>query len=122
MDSIVIFESTFFYTMYRIVAFALIGLGLFQILETLGLDFEITKEKVELSGMGLASIFLGLLNLAYVYEIPESKVPKIVLLSSNLLFIGYSILSISTQVIEIYGYIAIVLSVINCIMVLNHKV
>ncbi len=108
--------------MYRIVAFALIGLGLFQILETLGLDFEITKEKVELSGMGLASIFLGLLNLAYVYEIPESKVPKIVLLSSNLLFIGYSILSISTQVIEIYGYIAIVLSVINCIMVLNHKV
>ncbi len=107
---------------YRIVAFALVGLGLFQILETLGLSLEINKEKVELSAMGLASVFLGLLNLAYVYETPESKVPKIVLLSANLLYIGYSIASISTQVVEYYGYTAIILSVINCVMVINHKV
>ncbi len=107
---------------YRIIAFALIGLGLFQIIETIGLSFEINKEKVELSAMGLSSIFLGLLNLAYLYEKPESDVPKIVLLSANLLYIGYSIASISTQVVEVYGYIAILLSVINCIMVLNHKV
>jgi len=123
VDSIVIFEFTFFYAMfYRIIAFALIGLGLFQIIETIGLSFEINKEKVELSAMGLSSIFLGLLNLAYLYEKPESDVPKIVLLSANLLYIGYSIASISTQVVEVYGYIAILLSVINCIMVLNHKV
>jgi len=80
MDSIVIFEFTFFYAMfYRIIAFALIGLGLFQIIETIGLSFEINKEKVELSAMGLSSIFLGLLNLAYLYEKPESDVPKIIL-------------------------------------------
>jgi len=107
---------------YRFIAFALIGLGFFQIIETIGLSFEIDQEKVELSAMGLASVFLGLLNLAYVYEIPESNVPKIVLLTANLLYIGYSIASITTGVVEIYGYTAIVLSVINCIMVLNHKV
>jgi len=92
VDSIVIFEFTFFYAMfYRIVAFALVGLGVFQIIDTLNGSLSLSAEKVELSAMGLASVFLGLLNIAYVYEIPESNVPKIVLLSANLLFIGYSI-------------------------------
>ena len=108
---------------YRIVAFTLVVLGILQILQTLGWSLTINKDTVELSATGLAAVFLGLLNLGYLYEIPNnSQVPKVVLLTANLIFIGFAIASISTHLFEWYGYLAIALSVINCIMVINHKV
>jgi len=107
---------------YRIVAFSLVGLGAVQIMANLSWPVDFTPDLLEKSAIGLSSIFLGLLNVGYVYETPESHVPKVVLLTANLLFIGFSILMITEQADVLFGYIAIVLSLINCVMVLNHKV
>ncbi|MFT4568679.1 MAG: hypothetical protein ACI9FN_003648 [Saprospiraceae bacterium] len=72
--------------------------------------------------MGLATAFLGVLNFVYVYETPTSPVPKTVLLSANIVFIGFSILLITAHINVIYAWIAVILSVINCVIVLNKKV
>jgi hypothetical protein len=107
---------------YRIVAGALVLIGIFEILSHLSYPVDISPDTLEYSATGLATIFIGLLNLAYLYETPDSKVPMIVLLGSNLLFIGFAVLLITSDISTTFGYAAVGLSVINCIMVLNHKV
>ncbi len=107
---------------YRIVALALVGLGLFYILSNLTWPINITPDSLEESAIGLSTIFLGLLNLAYVDESPNYRVPKLILLIANLMFIGFAILMVSSQIDVVYGYTALVLSVISCVKVINHKV
>lgn len=123
MDSIVIFEFTLFFVMfYRIIAFSLVILGAVQIIANLSWPLELSQGLLERCAIGLSSVFLGLLNVVYVYETPNSPVPKTVLLTANILFIGFAVLLITTQADPIFGYIAIALSLVNCVMVLNHKV
>ena len=107
---------------YRIVAFSLVGLGAVQIIANLSWPLELSQELLERCAIGLSSIFLGLLNVGYVYETPNSRVPKIVLLTANILFIGFTVLLITTKTDATFGYVATALSIVNCVMVLNHKV
>ncbi len=107
---------------YRIVSLCLVVLGVFHLVSGLTWPLTIGPESLEKSAVGLASIFLGLLNFGYFYERPESKLPRITLLAANLLFIGFAILMITSSLGVTFGYIALVLSLINCIMVLNHTV
>jgi len=109
-------------TFYRFIAFSLVILGIFQIVYNLSWPLDITPDSLEKSAIGLCTIFIGLLNLAYLYEVPSSSTPMIGLLGANLIFIGFAILLITSEIGVIYGYIALVLSLINCVMVLNHKV
>lgn len=107
---------------YRSVSLTLVLLGIVHII--LGIEFPIVVNETFLhySGVGLAMIFLGLLNFSYLYETPTSEIPKIILLSANILFIGFSILLVTNNTDLIHSWAAIVLSVINSVLVLNHKV
>ena len=107
---------------YRIIAFSLVILGAVQIIANLSWPLELSQDLLERCAIGLSSVFLGLLNVVYVYETPNSPVPKTVLLTANILFIGFAVLLITTQADPIFGYVAIALSLVNCVMVLNHKV
>lgn len=107
---------------YRIIALSLVVLGTVHIIFNLTWPLTITPDSLEKSAIGLSSIFLGLLNWVYVYESPKSRIPKIVLLAANLIFIGFSILMITSGIDVTHGYAVLVLSLINCVMVLNHKV
>ncbi len=107
---------------YRIVALGLVALGIYEILSHLSLPFDITPDSLEKSAIGLATVFIGLLNWIFVYESPESHMPRIILLSANIVFIGFAILLITSTIDPFHGYAALGLSLVNCIMVLNHKV
>lgn len=107
---------------YRIVAFSLVGLGAIQIFANLSWPVDLNQDLLERCAIGLSSIFLGLLNVGYVYETPDSPVPKTVLLTANILFIGFAVLLITSKTDPIFGYVAVALSLVNCVMVLNHKV
>ena len=107
---------------YRIIALALVGLGIFYIVSNLSWPLDVTPGSLEKSAIGLATIFIGLLNLAYFYDTPASNIHKIVLLAANLVFIGFAILLITSSISIYYGYFCLILSVINCVIVLNHKV
>ncbi len=107
---------------YKIVALLLVVLGIAHFFEGTSFPFEVDETFLHYSGIGLATAFLGVLNFVYVYETPTSPIPKIVLLSANIVFIGFSILLITAQINVIYAWIAVILSVINCVMVLNKKV
>ena len=107
---------------YRIVALALVVVGLGHIIFSLTWPIDITPDTLEKSAIGLATVFLGLLNFAYVYETPHSTIPKIILFSANLIFIGFAILIISISINPTFGYLTLVLSLVNSVMVLNHKV
>ena len=107
---------------YRIVALALVVLGLYEIVTHLTYPIDVTPDTLERSAIGLATIFLGLFNWVYIYETPTSNLPKFLLLGANILFIGFSILLITSRIDPLHGYIALALSLSNCVMVLNHKV
>jgi len=107
---------------YKIVALLLVVLGLAHFLEGMSIPIKVDETFLHYSGIGLATAFLGILNFVYVYETPTSPVPKTILLSANIVFIGFSILLITAHMNVIYAWIAVVLSVINCVMVLNRKV
>ena len=107
---------------YRIVAIALVLLGLYEIISHLTYPISVSPDSLERSAIGLATIFLGLFNWVYVYETPESKLPRFLLLAANVLFIGFSILLITSTIDPLHGYIALALSLSNSVMVLNHKV
>jgi len=107
---------------YKLVSLSLVLLGVLHIF--LDIQFPLTVDETFLhySGVGLAMIFLGLLNFSYLYETPTSEIPKFILLSANILFIGFSILLVTNATDVAHSWAAIVLSVINSIMVLNHRV
>lgn len=108
---------------YKIVALALVVLGLFHIFSGItSFPPEVDDEFLHYSGVGLAMIFLGLLNFSYIYEIPNSSVPQFILLSANILFIGFLTLLVTSNTDLFHAWAAIVLSIFNCIMVLNHRV
>lgn len=107
---------------YKIVALLLVVLGIAHFLEGASFPLEVNETFLHYSGIGLATAFLGLLNFVYIYETPTSPVPKAVLLSANILFIGFSILLITSQINVIYAWLAVILSIVNCVMVLNKKV
>lgn len=107
---------------YKIVSLLLVLLGVAHFFEGVTLPLSVDENFLHYSGIGLATAFLGILNFVYVYESPSSAVPKIILLSANILFIGFSILLISAGINVIYAWLAVILSIINCIMVLNHRV
>lgn len=107
---------------YRIVALLLVALGIFRILSNLSWPLDISPDSLENSTIGLATIFVGFLNLCHFYGKSDSVIPKIAVLAANLMFIGFSILLVTSGIDMIYGYIGVALSLINCVMVLNHKV
>jgi len=107
---------------YRIVALFLVLLGIFRIVSNLSWPLDISPDSLDNSSIGLATIFVGLLNLCHFYSTSDSVIPKIVVLGANLMFIGFSILLVTSGIDTTYGYIGVGLSLINCVMVLNHKV
>ncbi len=107
---------------YKIVALSLVLLGLIYLLSGVSWPLETSDSFLYHSGIGLATIFLGLLNFVYEYETPTSPVPKIVLLGSNILFIGYAILLITSDINKYYAWSVVILSVLNSLMVLNKRV
>ena len=107
---------------YKIVALLLVILGIAHFLEGTSFPLEVNETFLHYSGIGLATAFLGVLNFVYVYETPASPVPKAVLLSANIVFIGFSILLITSNMNVVYAWMAVILSVINCVIVLNKKV
>ena len=107
---------------YRLVSLALVLLGVIHIVMGIELPLEVNETFLHYSGVGLAMIFLGLLNFSYLYETPTSEIPQFILLSANILFIGFSILLVTNDTDLTYSWAAIVLSVVNSVMVLNHKV
>ncbi|MEL6391047.1 MAG: hypothetical protein AAFQ02_12890 [Bacteroidota bacterium] len=107
---------------YRLVSLSLVVLGVLHIILGISSPLSVDETFLHYSGVGLAMIFLGLLNFSYLYETPQSKVPQFVLLSANILFIGFSILLVTNDTDLIHSWVAIVLSVFNSVMVLNHKV
>lgn len=73
-------------------------------------------------GRGIAIIFIAVLNYVYLYEDHKNDIPKAVMLGSNILFIGYVIMSITHGVDLEASYLALVLSLCSSILVLNRKV
>lgn len=107
---------------YRILAIAMLLLGIAHIgyafLDFADQDVKLLQEL----GRGIAIIFMAVLNYSYLYEENTNNIPKAVMLGSNVLFIGYVILSITLGVDVIPSYIAAALSLCSSILVLNHKV
>jgi len=72
--------------------------------------------------VSLSLVLLGVLHIFLDIQTPTSEIPKFILLSANILFIGFSILLVTNATDVAHSWAAIVLSVINSIMVLNHRV
>ena len=106
---------------YRITCIGLIILGIAHLIESY-VELGVSENFLIDSGIGVSTILMGFLNLVYLYETPQSPVPRYILLTVNALFIGYIILMIGNAVHLIPSYITLAFLILTSIQVLNRKV
>ncbi len=118
--------GAFFYLspmIYRIISYALIAMGGFYIGRFLAHLNDINDHHLFIASLGISTLLIGILNYVYIFETPSSPIPKILLLASNGLFIGFMILLITSKSDDLLpSYITLALVLISSIMVLNKKV
>ena len=107
----------------KLIAYALIGMGGFYIGRFSTHINDITEHGLFIASMGISTLLIGILNYVYIFETPDSPLPRIILLASNGLFIGFMILMITSKSDDLIpSYITLALVLISSLMVLNKKV
>ncbi len=107
---------------FRFISLGLVLIGVFHILSKATFMSQPDLSMLEYWAVGIATIFIGVLNFVYLYETPASKLPKIILISCNLIFIGYTFLMINAGVDRIEAWISALMTVVSSIIVLNNRV
>ena len=108
--------------LYRLTSIFLILLGIYYGLN----EGEFLKQPTiahffESLSKGFGLSFLGVLNFVYLYETPQTPLPKIILLLCNALYIGFLVWTLRFGIDWLNSVVGISL-LITSILVMNKKV
>lgn len=107
---------------YRLTSLLLIFLGIFHGLhESHFLNEPNFKTFFESLSEGFGLIFLGVLNYVYLYETPTKGLPKAILLTCNVFYIGFLVWTLRFGIDWFNSVVGICL-LITSILVMNKKV
>ncbi len=106
---------------FRFISLGLVLIGVYHILSKATFSASPDTEMLEYAAVGLSTIFIGVLNFVYLYETPSSKLPKIILIACNLIFIGYTFMMIGSGVDRIEAWLAAFMTIISSVIVLNNR-
>ena len=108
--------------LYRLTSLLLIVLGFFQGLnESHFLENPSVQAFFESLSSGFGLIFLGVLNFVYLYETPTSWLPKAILLTCNVVYIGFLVWTLRFGIDMLHSLEGICL-LVTSILVMNKKV